>query len=168
MSITLTSNWQEVHPELVGDIENLIDEGYDLDDILQFIDVYETENFDYCQEFLDIKAATDARNCEIDEFIEKYDFDDFINYYVQYYELSENYCEDAVDAYIECYGIDYLNSFEDSYEGSFNDHEEFIDNYLENYGSDIPSWIVIDYDATWEHSLRHDYSEQNGFYFRDN
>jgi hypothetical protein len=30
----------------------------------------------------------------------------------------------------------------------------------------IPTWIVIDVEATWETALRFDYYEENGYYFR--
>jgi hypothetical protein len=46
--------------------------------------------------------------------------------------------------------------------------DDFVENYIENIGETIPSWICVDYEATWNASLRFDYTEENGYYFRGN
>jgi len=45
--------------------------------------------------------------------------------------------------------------------------ERFANEYMTELG-EIPSWMVIDWDASWNHNLRHEFSiSQNGYVFAD-
>lgn len=127
MTVTLTSNYKEVlHPQTVAFIEERIEENYALDDMLEFIDTY-NEN-------------------------------DFCNYYEEYVRCGEAIGYDAVDALIgengECSCIDDCDSrFRGWYESEADFAEEFYSDI-----SEIPSALVIDWQATWDTSLRYDFT----------
>jgi antirestriction protein len=72
-----------------------------------------------------------------------------------------------VDAFIELYDEDSLSDFEEAYVGEYNSEAEFAEQYYDMCGDGkIPSWIVVDWDATWNSSLRFDFDEQDGYFFR--
>jgi hypothetical protein len=81
-------------------------------------------------------------------------------------ELNEEYGEDAVDAFLEVWGEDYLDNFADAYVGEYRDGAQFAEEMCGDM-VDVPSYIIIDWDSTWECGLRYDYTEENGFFFRN-
>lgn len=78
----------------------------------------------------------------------------------------------AICAYIDIVGKEHANTegFEDSYCGEFASDEEFAQDIAESTGA-IPKdqpWPL--YCIDWEHAARelmYDYSEWNGYYFRN-
>jgi len=46
----------------------------------------------------------------------------------------------------------------------------FAEYYLDNYETEfrVPSYLVVDYEATWDNNLRHDFALVNGYVFTDN
>ncbi len=83
-----------------------------------------------------------------------------------YEQLCESHSQGAVDAFIELYDEDSLSDFEDAYMGEYSSEAAFAEDYAEMHGEQIPSWIVVDWDATWNYSLRYDFDEQDGYFFR--
>ena len=82
-------------------------------------------------------------------------------------ELRERFGDDAVDAFIDYWSIDDLEFFEDAYQ-SPERPEDFARNLVEGcYGLDLPSFVEIDWSATWE-NLRHDFIELDGHIFNQN
>jgi hypothetical protein len=79
-------------------------------------------------------------------------------------ELNERYGEDAVDAFLELYDEEYLDRFEDSYVGEYRSGAAFAEEMCGDM-VDVPSYIIIDWESTWECGLRYDYTEENGFFF---
>ena len=66
---------------------------------------------------------------------------------------SNEFYQELVD-----HGIESLEQFEDSYQGQYEDEAQFVEQLLEDcYQSDLPSWVHIDYQRTWDDSLRFDY-----------
>jgi hypothetical protein len=85
-------------------------------------------------------------------------------------ELRERFSDEAVDAFIDIWSVDDLEYFEEAYQGEFRDGAEFAEQLVSDcYGlsSDIPSFVEIDWEATWG-NLRYDYCEQDGFIFCQN
>lgn len=77
---------------------------------------------------------------------------------------------DAVKAYMECFGIDDLKDFEEAYAGEFSNDEAFAQEIAEQTDaiSGNASWPNNCID--WEQAARElmqDYSEQDGYYFRN-
>ena len=66
---------------------------------------------------------------------------------------------------------DAVSDFEDAYVGEFSDEAEFAQNYADEQGdlNSIPDYILgsIDWQEVWDGTLRHDYYEVNGHYFRN-
>lgn len=90
-------------------------------------------------------------------------------------EFKSSYHEpEAIDAYVELRGEEYatVEDFEASYSGQFDSAEEFAQDMAENIG-EVPNagssqWPL--YCIDWEYAARElmmDYSESNGYYFRD-
>ena len=63
-----------------------------------------------------------------------------------------------------------LDGFEDAYEGKYKDGADFAEQMADNLGAvseDNARWICIDWEATWDRNLRHDYwISDNGHVFR--
>ena len=130
MPVTLSSNYKEVFSkETVEKIEELTEYSYELDDILSFLDTYGEDKFEYVEAYLEA--------------------------------VNNIYCDDGkevIDRWVDNNGIEYVEGIEDLYQGNYQSVEEFIDE-LELIDYDIPSWLVIDYEATWDSAIRFDYDK---------
>lgn len=51
----------------------------------------------------------------------------------------------------------FADSMMDAYMGYFEDRQTFVDAALETLDVAIPAIVAIDYEATWERGLRHQY-----------
>ena len=79
-------------------------------------------------------------------------------------ELMEDYDAAAIKAFIELYGEDELENFEDAFQGEMTG-AEFAEQFTSDvYGVDLPSFVSIDWEATWD-NLSYDFDEQDGFIF---
>jgi len=84
----------------------------------------------------------------------------------QYTELCENYGEDAVNAFLDIWEESDLHGFEDAYQGRYEDEADFAEQFTTDcYGLNVPSFVVIDWQATWDQGLCYDYEFVNGFVF---
>lgn len=80
--------------------------------------------------------------------------------------------EAAIDAYIALgIGDEDLSDFEEAYQGQFPSDEDFAQDMAENLGAvDFKNSPWPQYCIDWEYAARElmmDYSEQNGYYFRN-
>jgi len=90
-------------------------------------------------------------------------------YRAKYDELCKLYGQDPVDEFIELYSEEDLEQFEDAYVGYYDSEESFAEEFtLDAYGLDVPSFVVIDWEATWNCNLRYDFDFVNGCVFRSN
>ena len=106
---------------------------------------------------------------DIREFVEAYGYKHLLNGgYETWSDLSESYDIEALEAFVEDYGIENIDSFEDAYCGQFGDIREAVEMLLEIYEVEVPDFVVIDHDATWNANLRHDYTFEGGFLFNRN
>ena len=128
MPVTLTANYKEVlAANTVEMIDELIDEQYDLDSMLVFIDEHNEE--------------------------------DFVKYYEEYVRCGEIIGYEAVDALIEEMGcISYIEDCDERYQGFYDDEAEFAEYFHNEMGNYVPEGIVVDWEATWDTSLRYDYT----------
>ena len=82
----------------------------------------------------------------------------------------ENNSAEAVQAFIELYGEENVEHFEDSYQGEYVSGALFAESIVDDcyHGvEDLPSFVVIDWEATWD-NLYYDYSIEDGHVFWDN
>ena len=127
MTVTLTSNYKEVlHEDAVNKIEELIEENYALDDMLEFIDQRNETNF--------------------------------VLYYEEYVRCGEAIGYEAVDALIDEMGhVSDIENCDERYRGCYSSEADFAEEfYSELY--EVPSALVIDWQATWDTSLRYDFT----------
>lgn len=65
---------------------------------------------------------------------------------------------------------DAVSNFEDAYIGEFHSEAQFAENLADEFGdlNKIPNYLLdcIDWQQVWDATLRHDYYEINGHYFR--
>ena len=106
---------------------------------------------------------------DIREFIESYGYKPFLSgYYETWAELTEDYDNEAIEAFVEDNGIECIESFEDAYCGQYGDIREVVEMLLEIHEVDVPDFVCIDYQGTWDRNLRHDYTFEGGFLFSRN
>ena len=114
------------------------------------------------QELLDEYNETyDCSYNDMVDFIKEYGEDKFREYYEQYETLVSDYDRGLVDEYIEYYFLDAIDHFEDAYSGEYESGAEFAEQMVADMGyinNNIPSWVEIDWQATWE-NLSDDYAE---------
>lgn len=83
-----------------------------------------------------------------------------------YEELCDDYPQEAVRAFINLYDEDELNRFEDCFIGCYDSEAAFAEEYvIDVCGNSIPSYVVVDWDATWNCNLRYDFDFEDGFVF---
>lgn len=86
-------------------------------------------------------------------------------------ELDTHTDDDAIAAYVELVGEEYATAegFQDSYQGFYFSDEHFAEEFATSIGFETtPSWPASCID--WEQAARelmYDYSELNGYYFRN-
>ena len=127
MSITLTVSYKDtLAAETVEKIDELLEENYFLDDMLEFIDEHNES--------------------------------DFVAYYEEYVRCGEAIGYEAVDALISELGdISYIEDCDERYQGCYHNEAEFAEEfYSELY--EVPCALVIDWEATWDTSLRYDFT----------
>lgn len=127
MTVTLTANYKEVlAAETVEKIEELLEENYALDDMLEFID-QRNENW-------------------------------FVNYYEEYCRCGEAIGYDAVDALIDEMGtIDDIEGCDDRFRGWYESEADFAEQFYDEL-YDVPCALVVDWQATYDTSLRYDFT----------
>jgi hypothetical protein len=168
MSITLSTTYKETLPaEIVAIVDNLVEDGYDLEDVLIVLDYFGEENYENLVSIFEMLEDTGASKSDLYDYIEEQGIDE-LEYFDKYQEMMDNYDEGAVKAFLEMYSVSDLHAFGDVYRGYFDNVRDFVEDYLENMGENIPSWISIDYEGTWESTLRFDYDEEDGYYFDKN
>ena len=92
----------------------------------------------------------------VDEFIGDYGLAN-IGFYEEFADAMENYDRWAVIAFIGEFGISCISHFSESFQGTFRSEAEFAEEFCTQQ-NEIPFYIVADWQATWDYSLRHDYS----------
>ena len=111
-------------------------------------------NETYCWEYNDMV-----------DFIKSFGEEDFRNHYETYQRLVDDYGKGLVEEFMEDYDIE---NFEDAYQGEYESGAEFAEQLCRDCGyitGDLPSWIEIDWEATWDRALSYDYIEIDGHIF---
>jgi len=83
-----------------------------------------------------------------------------------YDELCKSYGQDAVEAFLTIWEESDLEHFEDAYQGCYDSESDFAEQFtIDCYGLNVPSFVVIDWQATWDQGLRYDYEFVDGTVF---
>lgn len=125
-------------------------------------EIFAAETVSKIDEFLEDNYALE----DILEFIDINGEADFVAYYEEYVTQGENLGYDVVDAFVGYHGFSCVEYAEDAYRGSYDSEADFAEEYTNDvYGIDIPSFIVVDWQATWDQNLRYDFDFVDGFVF---
>ena len=115
-------NYKEVYEqETVSKIDELLEDSYSLEDIVEFIDANSEE--------------------------------DFRKFYEEYVTVGEEYSYEAVDAFIEEFGLQSFtpSCFEDAYRGQYDSKASYAEQYTSDvYCVEVPSFVEVDWEATFE------------------
>lgn len=120
------------------------------------------------QQLLETLEGNNYYRGDMIEFIEQYGESDFQKHYEQYVEFGEDHSYEAVDAFIESFGMNCLEDFEEAYYGSYESSADFAEDFMNSMGYEIPDFVVVDWDGTWERNLRHDFIYESGYVFNRN
>jgi antirestriction protein len=89
-------------------------------------------------------------------------------------EIEDNNLQDvdieAINAFIDYFGMDSLNRFEDAYQGKYDSERDFSDTLFDEfYLHDVPQSIIfyIDYEAFSRDLFINDYTYINGYVFNN-
>ena len=101
---------------------------------------------------------------DLQAFIDEHGKSYFESYIEDYLQAVDEYDEEVVEAFIEIFDINCIGSLSDAYQGKWDSGAEFAQNLAEDCGEvprDMPSWIEIDWKASWD-NLDYDYTEGSG------
>ena len=116
---------------------------------MNYKEVYSQETVDVIEELIADSYALE----DIVDFIDKYSEAEFRNHYQTYVENGEEYSYEAVDAFIEEFGLHSLtgDNFQDSYRGQYNSKADYADSYVRDCYVDVnlPSFLEIDWEASF-------------------
>jgi hypothetical protein len=133
------------------DYTNLTNENYKqwlVETIVDKIEYYLEENF-----YLD----------DMIKFIQEHGDTAFYQHYDDYVDGGEQYSYDAVDSFIEEFGVDNLGSFVDAYRGEWESKADYAENYVTDcYSIELPGFLEIDWENTFDNL---DCVYSNGFVF---
>ena len=88
-------------------------------------------------------------------------------------EMADKVYDGVNNLLVEDFDVSTIENFEDMYQGQYNSGADFAEQiatdcgYIKSYQGDLPSWIEIDWKASWD-NLSYDYCEQDGYIFSQN
>ena len=115
---------------------------------MNYKEVYSQETVDKIEELIADSYALE----DIVEFIDANSEAVFRSYYQIYVENGEEYSYEAVDAFIEEFGLHSLagTNFQNSYQGQYDSKADYAESYVSDcYVVDLPSFLEIDWEASF-------------------
>lgn len=115
---------------------------------MNYKEVYSQETVDVIEELIAESYCLE----DIVEFIDANSEADFRNFYEEYVTVGEEYSYEAVDAFIEEFGLHSFTSsgFEDAYRGQYDSKADYAESYVSDcYVVDLPSFLEIDWEASF-------------------
>ena len=106
---------------------------------------------------------------DLQAFIDDHGKSNFVDYIEEYLQKVDEYGEEVVAAFLDIFDIDCIGSLSDAYQGEYKSGAEFAESLVADcYSMDMPSWVEVDWQATWDNALSYDYSESDGHIFNNN
>lgn len=127
-------------------------------------EVFAAETVEFIDGLLEDNYALD----DILEFVDQYSEHDLVSHYVDYVEQGENLGYDVVDAFVGYHGISYVEYTAEAYRGTYDSEADFAEEFTNEIYGDVPSYVVVDWQATWDKNLRYDFNFVDGFVFHSN
>jgi hypothetical protein len=100
-------------------------------------------------------------------FMETYGAEN-VKFWEEYQEQVENFNQDIVDAFLEMWTLDDVAHVQDAFYGQYETPEIFAEEYYSEMYNDLPIGLVIDWEATWNCTLRYDFTFEEGYIFNSN
>lgn len=120
---------------------------------------------DFYTELLEAKGGPEVLNNQEEDGEWDYTHPEVDEEYMEIYnELCEQYSQQAVDFFLTSWSDCDLEDFRDYYIGYYESEADFAENWYDDL--DIPVQIVVDWQATWDTNLRHDFYFMSGYVFR--
>ena len=122
------------------------------------------ETVEHIEEIIDNSLINDFDWDKALDFIDRYG-EDKIGYIEDYWQAIDDifvqggYEKEAVDLWCEDNYVENVDDCAEAYYGYYEEIADFVQEYLFSTGDDIPSWVVIDYEATWDSGLGYDFNE---------
>jgi len=116
---------------------------------MNYKELYSQETVDKIEELIADSYALD----DIADFIAETSEESFRSYYQTYVETGEEYSYEAVDAFIEEFGLHSLvgDNFQDAYRGQYDSKADYAEQYVsECYSVEVPSFVEVDWEATFD------------------
>ena len=130
---------------------------------------YSEETQTQIEEFLENTFGWDED--ELVDFIEEHGEEKFKLHFEEYADMVDDIGNDVVSAFLNVFDIENVSSCRDAYMGCYESGAEFAQSIAEDCGEvprNMPSWIEIDWQASWD-NLTYDYVESNdGHIFSQN
>ena len=125
-------------------------------------DVEMTEYSEETKELID-ELVDDGNEIEVlEDFIKEHGESNFNDYIEEYLQTVEEYGEEVVESFLEIFNIEDIGGLSDSYQGQYDSGAEFAQSIVNDcYTMDMPSWVEVDWKATWD-NLDYDYTEGSG------
>ena len=106
---------------------------------------------------------------DLQAFIDEHGKSNFTDYIEEYLQKVDEYGEEVVTAFLDIFDIDSIGSLSDAYQGDYESGAQFAESLVADcYSMDMPSWVEVDWQATWDNALSYDYSESDGHIFNNN
>ena len=103
------------------------------------------------------------------DFIATHGEENLVKYYDDYIIMGEKVGYDVVDTFISINDISNVNYAQDAFIGCYSSGADFTEEYYQQTETHaIPSYIIVDWEATWESNLRYDFDYINGYVFNNN
>ena len=132
-------------------------------------DVEMTEYSDETIELIDELVADGNDYDVLENFIKEHGESNFNDYVEEYLQAVDQYDEEVVAAFLDIFDIDSIGSLSDAYQGDYESGAQFAESLVADcYSMDMPSWVEVDWQATWDNALSYDYSESDGHIFNNN
>ena len=130
---------------------------------------YSEETQTQIEEFLENTWNWDED--ELVAFVERFGEEKFKLYFEEYADMVDDIGIGVVEAFLDVFDIENVSSCRDAYMGCYESGAEFAQQIAEDCGDvprDMPSWIEIDWKASWD-NLDYDYVEcSDGHIFSQN
>ena len=123
---------------------------------------YSEETQTQIEEFLENTFGWDED--ELVAFVERFGEEKFKLYFEEYADMVDDIGIGVVESFLDNFDIADISSCRDAYMGCYESGAEFAQQIAEDCGDvprDMPSWIEIDWKASWD-NLDYDYTESSG------
>ena len=157
---SLSTNWQT---PWINNVNWLIDLVTDLGD-------HATDYITDIRTIADQLLEGDTIRDEVEEFADTHGVHNLM--FLQDYKTAvEELSESIVEEFLEDFGMDMIEHAPEMYQGEYYSGADFAESIVSDcYDTrDYPTWVQVDWEATWDYALSYDYTiTESGYVFNSN